>query len=1341
MKIFPTIFALGIALCSTMANGNSILSSIPDTLKKWAPWVLLDEEKRLCPTDHRAKNHYCAEPAILRLDITEQGATFQITWNIYQKTRVPLPGGANHWPLDVKSNNKPIPIHNSAGDPGITLEKGQHTIEGTFTWEKLPSNLKIPATIGQISIILNGKSIENPTRDAKSNLNLAKYQASDSQNEDLQSSHSAKVHRYLKDDNPFTVTTHIEIKVSGKAREIPLPGTLLEGPFNLIKTKSSLPLRIAPSGVPQVLAKPGTWSIYLTETSANNTVKLKLDELLPGTDSEVWVFEGISRYRQVKVINRSTIDSRDTALPSSWKKHPAYLMKQGETFELEILKTGDENPAKNQIDLVREIWLDFDGGGFTVKDHLTGKMNQDFRLNVTPPYDLGRVNIRNEDQFITKDATGKDGVEIRNRSINIKAEARLSQGSSELPLGWDHDMHSFSTSINMPPGWRIWWATGADTFTGSWVERWTLFDCFLVFMIAISVFKLWGTIYGVVALLTLILTWHIGGAPQWIWMFVLLGKTLSIAIQQHRFQWVLGIYRVFTFVCFVAITIPFLVDLVRHSLHPQIELGNQHFGQGDRFRSNSYNDFNQERDEEEDGFGGEFADEAAPPMPEQMNEAPKMMQKKSKPRGKILSMPFSKRYSGSAGRVQQQKTSNTQIQNMVADLKVQTGTGLPKWQWKTYRMTWDGPVSKSESIRFFMTPPLFNRLLGFITFFGWLVIVLMLLEIKVSKKGPKITNPSDYSWLKRVFLVIPLLLLPWDQAKAQDFPPEKLLNDLRFQLLKAPECSPRCAFLEKALLDIKDREARLHLTVHTESSLYFPLPPQSQSFFIKEVRSNNTMRKFFRGGPRGGLSLHLKPGVHHIEITAHLKGEEANIHFPMDPQFIEVRTKAWDVSGIEAGKLINRNLTLYSLLKVPGQKSAAEYESVRLAPIYSIHRVIHFGLDWTMQTDVIKLGGKDTVSTTKVNLMPGESIISQGMVVEGQTTSVSFARGEDHKSYSSTLKIKPSMVLTASTTKLQSESWTLVPSPLWHLKFEGPMPIVPNSNAFQPAWRPWPGDTLKLELTRPKGSSGQTMTIDRSHLSVRPGKRLIEGTLKFDLKSSRGGRHTIGFPANTELVSLEIDAKKQSAQLKDGSLNFPVNPGSQKIAVSWRQNEHISPYFKTPVFDLKHPSINHSIKVDAPSRWILWVGGPPMGPAVLFWGEFIVLLFISIILAQVKFIPLKAYHWVLLTLGTGNIHFIFSMILIMWFVGVGLKSVHGERLKPGPYNLIQICLVAFSLITVVVIYQTIATGLLSSPNMGITGMGSGQEQLKWFQDRAPESLQSAWVISFPMIVYRLAMLA
>lgn len=110
-------------------------------------------------------------------------------------------------------------------------------------------------------------------------------------------------------------------------------------------------------------------------------------------------------------------------------------------------------------------------------------------------------------------------------------------------------------------------------------------------------------------------------------------------------------------------------------------------------------------------------------------------------------------------------------------------------------------------------------------------------------------------------------------------------------------------------------------------------------------------------------------------------------------------------------------------------------------------------------------------------------------------------------------------------------------------------------------------------------------------------------------------------------------------ELIDGDLNLPIHPGQQKFIIVWRQTTPIKFWFDTPVVDIGLGGVNHKIDLSIPSaRWILAVGGPTLGPAVLLWGVLFVLILVAIVLGRVPLTPIKPLYWALLLMGLTQIY-------------------------------------------------------------------------------------------------------
>ena len=164
------------------------------------------------------------------------------------------------------------------------------------------------------------------------------------------------------------------------------------------------------------------------------------------------------------------------------------------------------------------------------------------------------------------------------------------------------------------------------------------------------------------------------------------------------------------------------------------------------------------------------------------------------------------------------------------------------------------------------------------------------------------------------------------------------------------------------------------------------------------------------------------------------------------------------------------------------------------------------------------------------------------------------------------------------------------------------------------------------------------MTIDQSSLDVSPGARATSVTFTANLRSSRGGLHALTLPEGAALQNVTVNGVQQPIRQEGRVVSIPLIPGSQSIKLEWRETEGMGFTWRTPEFDIGTPTVNADVEVRVPNdRWVLFVRGPGLGPAVLFWSFLLVLLAVSIALARTKYTPLSTVQWVLLALGLSQV--------------------------------------------------------------------------------------------------------
>jgi hypothetical protein len=257
-----------------------------------------------------------------------------------------------------------------------------------------------------------------------------------------------------------------------------------------------------------------------------------------------------------------------------------------------------------------------------------------------------------------------------------------------------------------------------------------------------------------------------------------------------------------------------------------------------------------------------------------------------------------------------------------------------------------------------------------------------------------------------------------------------------------------------------------------------------------------------------------------------------------------------------------------------------------------------------------------------------------------------------------------------------------------------------------------------------------------------PGKRSSDVTLSIDIRSSRGGQHVVTLPEDATLQSVTVNGAPQPIRQEKRAVTLPIVPGAQSVALVWRSAAGIATRIHSPALDVGAPSVNAETTIHMPAdRWTLFVGGGTLGPAVLFWSLVILVLLAALALGRVDTTPLRTRHWFLLGLGLTQAPVWIAVIVGGWLCALGWRAREGSALPDRRFKLVQTALALWTAAALAGLFLSIERGLLGLPEMQIDGNGSTANMLRWFHDRAASELPRSWVVSVPLFVYRLAMLA
>lgn len=1299
---------LAILLCNVATAAFAQQPAIPPDLKAWESWVMYGEEFRRCPVRNgvgamQAEAFVCAWPGRMRVSVASGGGEFRQSWRIYADSWVALPGAGEHWPEDVRVDGSPAPAVERSGAPQLRLAVGEHTITGKFTWTRRPESLQLPATTALVDLSIDGRAI-TPIELRSGRLWLGAVRAVT-----VPRALQVQVYRLLQDDIPLRLTTRLLLKVSGDAREELLARVLPEG-FVPTATGSELPMRFEPDGRLRVQVRSGEHQLTIMARATPSASPIAVPEGEGAwADEEIWSYGSNDRLRITALEGAPPIDPVQAGVPEDWRGVSAFRLPRGATVTIAERSRGLSSADAHRLSLQRNLWLTFDHDDFIAADHITGTMQQGWRLDMLAPYRLLNAKRTDEMMLITDGTDGRTGVEVRNADVNLTTLARVPRSDARAATGWDARFENVQTTLHLPPGHRLLAAWGVDDSPGAWLNQWRLLDLFLLMLAAAAAFRLLGWSGAALAAAVVLLTHHESGAPGWLWINLFIAIGLLRFVPEGRLRVWVNRYQFVSLVALGFVLISFGVEQYRLALHPQLmpaEDVGEVYGiapmttevQSVRLRE------------------PESAQDAA------VSAGAPMEMRESAPRLAPPSVSFSEAY-------RPQK-----LERYAPDAMLQTGPGIPNWSYLTYQLRWSGPVDEKQAVRLTIVPPLVLSLWRIVGLLAAAALLLSLLRLAYGVPRNWRLPPWQSS-AAAALLVCVVASTFASRAQAQT-PDSALLDELKTRLSEPAECVPGCVEAVMATVIVDGDRLEVQMDVHAQASATLGIPQAGQQWIVERViidnRPSDAVARI-----ADQLQLPLTPGVHRVVIDGRIaQAYEVALEFPTPPRRIAVRAEGWDAAGINEGRLLNTSLQLTrrATVETPARMAASQ----RFPPFVRIHRRAFMGLDWTVTTTVERLAPEEGAFTLRLPLLPGEAVLTPGLQVGDGGVLVSMPSGESSVGWESSLeRIDRLHWAAAASEQPWVEQWDVVVSPTWHAEFSGTPAILPTQHAggvWINQFLPRPGESLDLTVVRPAASAGETIAVDSAALMTRFGQRVAESTLQFSYRSSRGGRHDLKLPQDAQVTRVVADQQTLPLRPANGVLPLTLAPGQHSISVEFSRDDGVGILSRPPAVDLGAEGTNVRTVLSLPrDRWILFAWGGGVGPAIAYWGELALFVVIALALGRLRRTPLRTRDWLLLGIGLSTFSWWVLIVFGAWLFLLDRR--HDLRFeKRWQFNTAQLLLGAFSLAALGVLISAIPFGLLGEPDMGVRG------DLHWFMDRTASQLPQPFVISVSIWFYKLAML-
>ena len=1326
--------------------------AVPPGLQGWQGWVLHGAEYRRCPflfaqDPSQEASYRCAWPGRLQLSVNARGGQFSQRWQVFADSWVALPGNLETWPRDVRANNAAAAVVARDGRPQLRLAAGDYQVSGRFEWSVRPENLDIAAQSGLIDLSVDGQKIAQPERPGGGVALGRAAQAEQATALEVQ------VYRLVIDDIPARIETQIKLQVAGDAREEVLPRGLPEG-FTPTSLQGDLPARLDADGRLRVQVRPGSHVLSLSARAASVATVLRRPPVAANSGAwpkiEIWSFAGIDRLRVASASGAESVDPVQVEVPDGWRQLPAFRMAADSSLKIEETQRGLSSADENRLTLNRQLWLDFDHGGYTALDTVSGRMRQGWRLDMAAPYRLESARIGGQNLLVSlSPGTERRGVEMRAPQLQLETLSRLEgRGGAQPATGWASRFERVSGQLNLPPGHLLLAALGPDNAGGTWWSGWGLWSIFCIIIVVFMTYRFAGRIPALLALGGLVLLYQEWPAMLWLWANLLIAISLAAVVPEGKLQRFVKGYRLLAAAALAIGLLPFLWTQVRYALYPQLstagfgvtEMGVVMPGRmagpeeivvtGERRAENATAESVSEAAVMEDKM--EASVDAAPPPPASL---PAEIDEQRRARSDVLASARG----GASG------LNNAQIvQRYAAGTALQTGPGIPAWRYLQYGYSWSGPVEATDTVRFLVIGPLLLalwRIAGVLMLALWLVILVQH-AWQIRLRLPVRRDPVQAA----VLLLLALGALQGGTARAET-PGNELLTELGNRLKAQPACYPSCATLMAANISVNGERLVVELEGSALADVAVPVPSAQDRWQIDAVSVDGGAGYTVLRESDGSLWVPLRAGAHRIRLEGRI-APVANLQlgFPSVPRTVRVSAVGWDVAGVTEGRMLSSAIELTRQRSAgAGSKQGLALERGAEFPAFvRVTRDFSLDLDWSVATTVQRLAPERASIAVEVPLVAGESVLTPGIEVRGgKTVLAGIPAGAGATGWQSGLARSDALQLAMPAAVARVEVWTFSINPQWHAEFNG-LPAVLPDDINAPNWLytyyPRAGETLAVKLTRPEGAPGSTLAIDSARQWIRYGVRSSDGGLSFQYRSTQGGRHVIDLPEDAMVEQVSLDGQPQQIRPEKGKLSIGLLPGEHKVDVRWRAPR--GPGFRsgTEPVNLNANASNVSSSIEMPQdRWTLlaFSRGAGVGPAVLYWGELVAFLVTAWALGRWRRSPLRPHEWFLLGIGLSTLSAPVFATVVVWVLAMSWRASWQADTSRWRFNLVQSVLALATVIAVSsLVFSGIRYGLFSTPDMGVTGPGSYAGNFVWFRDRTIAALPQPEVISVPLWIYK-----
>jgi hypothetical protein len=1333
--------------------------------------------------------------------VDPDGGRFEQTVVVQHESKVTLPGSNDHWPQAVVLGGKRLVVAEKNGSPSVTLPRGTHTVSGRFDWARPPGRLSIGEQVALVRLQLGEQPLPFPDREGgtlrlpdRSGVVLASVDEAAAQRPDRL---TVQAFRRVDDGVPLRVTTELALDVSGKKREVNL-GPVLLADTRATAIVSELPVRLSPARELLITVQAGRHVVRVEGVAATAPAALVAPELPePWPSQEIWVWVPNPTIRDVEVKGAPAVDPSRTELPAEWRKLTAFRLRSGQKLELVTSRRGTPEPPRNELRLRRTMWLDLDGRGWSIRDQLDGNMNRGWRLDLLAG-ELGRVVQAGADQLITTNPeTSLRGVEIRQGNVDLTAEWRLNTEPGTIPaVGWSQDVEQAEVEINLPPGWQVMHARGADEHSTSLLSGWNLLEVLIILMLTLAAGKLTRWWWGGVMAATLVLLHEASefDPPYLAFAFLVIALAGLRYLAPGRLRTGAQMLWIASAVVLVASSLSFTTNHFVNAAWQRSDRNGLPVPQGPWARSSrAYGAVSSEAmelslaaQEAQEQQRHQHELEAAAkreggslygaPRPAAFREAQEFGMiglgrgDADEPRLARASLP---RPQDEADAAAVDAASPAGGRPTTADPNAipQTGPGIPTWYNRATVLSWNSQVRRSQTAHLLLLSPWMTQVLAGlrVALLGLVVFALIRYSLRWWPGTGGTPRPKRPVRRRRAaaasaaaLLGLGCVLLP-QSASAQ--PSAKLLEELQERLTRGPtlapdpDCGDDCVVVPRLAGSVSGQKLTLVAEVHAAGPGTYQLPGPANVWVPGEVRLDGRPTREIALLNDGFLHVRMEPGRHTVELSGPIQGAELNLDPGECPKQMRIDAPGWSVVGIDDGRA-NGTIQLRRESDDPQSQTRLseapnEPTSTDLPVWLAVERTLDIGATWRVETEVELLSATRATQRVQVPLLAGEQVVTDDIAVERNHAHVELG-GERRKAHwSSVLTERKTMVLSAPRGRPWTEIWTLRCSPVWQCTTTGLAPVSHRDalRHWEREYRPWPGENLTVNLLRPGAAPGDHVTIDRARLVLEPDERQTRGLLDLAVRSSTIGTQTLTLPSAVEVTSVAVNGVKRPIERTGQKLDVALQPGRHAIEVRWKSPDRLGVFMRAPEVKLGRAAVDATVEYSLlADRWLLGMGGAPGGPSSLLWFYGLLLMLSGVAVSRLRCSPLRPWQWGLLALGLTQAPPWFAAAVLCWPLAIHWRG-QTELTTPWRRNFCQLAILLLTAVAVAGLIALVVAGLTRGPDAmqidsafsissthwpqdSVSLDASGHPHVRgWYVDRIGSALPRPWVISVPEVVW------